>query len=253
MKLQSINKCWQNNKCVINGWCSIPSTVTAEIMSLKNFDSLTVDLQHGLIDYQIALNMLQAINIKNLTPMARVPWNEPGIIMKLLDAGFLGIICPMINNSKDANEFVKTTKYVPNGFRSSGPTRAMLIHGDDYHNESNEKIITFAMVETEEGLDNIDEITETDNLTGIYIGPSDLSVSMGLSPGLDRTEEKIINAINKIQMSCKKNNKKIGIHCLSPEYLNNKIKDGFDLVTLGTDVRFFNEILTNKLNSVKSG
>ena len=251
MKQQGLNKCWIEGRGAINGWCSIPSTITAEIMSLNKFDSITIDLQHGLIDYQVALNMLQIISKIDLTPMVRVPWNEPGIIMKLLDAGALGVICPMINNKEDALKFVGATKYSPDGFRSSGPTRALMLHGGSYHDEANNKIISLAMVETEEALDNVDDIASTEGLTGIYIGPSDLSISMGLKPGLDRTEEKIIKAIEKIKMACKKHNIKVGIHCLSPNYLKNKFKEGFHLASLGSDFRFFSEILSKKIEEAR--
>ena len=251
MKQQGLNKCWIEGKGAINGWCSIPSTITAEIMSLNKFDSITIDLQHGLIDYQTALNMLQTLSKIEITPMVRVPWNEPGIIMKLLDAGSLGVICPMINNKEDALKFVGSTKYVPDGFRSSGPTRALMIHGGDYHDEANDKIISLAMVETEEALENVDEIASTNGLTGIYIGPSDLSISLGLKPGLDRTEEKIVQAIDKIKLACKKHNIKVGIHCLSPEFLKNKIKEGFDLTTLASDVRFFTEMVSKKIEEAR--
>ncbi len=251
MNQQGLNKCWMEGKGAINGWCSIPSTITAEMMSLNKFDSITIDLQHGLIDYQFALNMLQVLSKIETTPMVRVPWNEPGIIMKLLDAGSLGVICPMINNKADAINFVGATKYVPDGFRSSGPTRAMMVHGVSYHEEANEKIISLAMVETEEALDNVDDIASTEGLTGIYIGPSDLSISLGLKPGLDRTEEKIIQAIDKIKIACKKNKIKVGIHCLSPEFLKNKLKEGFDLTTLGSDVRFFSEIVSKKIQEAR--
>ena len=108
MKHLNLKNCWSKSKGAVNGWCSIPSTITVEMMSLNKFDSLTIDLQHGLIDYQLALNMLQSLNSDEITPMARVPWNEPGIIMKLLDAGFLGIICPMINNVEDVKTVITT-------------------------------------------------------------------------------------------------------------------------------------------------
>ena len=251
MKQQGLNKCWMEGKGAINGWCSIPSTITAEIMSLNKFDSITIDLQHGLIDYQVALNILQVFSKIEATPMVRVPWNEPGIIMKMLDAGSLGIICPMINNKEDASKFVGATKYVPDGFRSSGPTRALMVHGGTYHDEANNKIISLAMVETEEALDNVDDIASTEGLTGIYIGPSDLSISMGLTPGLDRTEEKMVKAIDKIKMACKKHNIKVGIHCLSPEFLKNKLKEGYDLTTLGSDFRFFSEIVSKKIQEAR--
>ena len=110
--------------------------------------------------------------------MVRVPWNEPGIIMKSLDAGALGVICPMINTPEDAIEFVATTKYAPVGSRSSGPTRAMMIHGPNYHDEANDNIISLAMIETVEALGNVEKIAATEGLTGIYIGPSDLSLSL---------------------------------------------------------------------------
>ena len=251
MKQQSLNKCWMEGRGAINGWCSIPSTITAEIMSLNKFDSITIDLQHGLIDYQVALNILQVFAKIDATPMVRVPWNEPGIIMKMLDAGSLGIICPMINNKEDASKFVGATKYVPDGFRSSGPTRALMVHGGSYHEEANNKIISLAMVETEEALDNVDDIASTEGLTGIYIGPSDLSISMGLKPGLDRTEEKIVKAIEKIKDACKKNDIKVGIHCLSPEYLKNKFREGFNLASLGSDFRFFTEIVSKKIEEAR--
>ena len=141
MKQQGLKTCWMEGKGAIYGWCSIPSTITADIMSLNKFDSITIDLQHGLIDYQVALNILQVFSKIEATPMVRVPWNEPGIIMKMLDAGSLGIICPMINNKEDASKFVGATRYVPDGFRSSGPTRAVMVHGGTYHDEANNKII----------------------------------------------------------------------------------------------------------------
>ena len=106
MEQQSLRKCWSNGQGAINAWCSIPSSVTAEMMSMNDFDSITIDMQHGLVDYQTALNMLQVISGSGKTPMVRVPWNEPGIIMKSLDAGALGIICPMINTPEDAIGFV---------------------------------------------------------------------------------------------------------------------------------------------------
>ena len=97
MEQQTLRNCWSKGKGAINAWCSIPSAVTAEMMSMSDFDSITIDMQHGLVDYQMALNMLQVISGSGKTPMVRVPWNEPGIIMKALDAGALGIILSLIH------------------------------------------------------------------------------------------------------------------------------------------------------------
>ena len=252
MEQQSLRNCWSKGKGAINAWCSIPNAVTAEMMSMNDFDSITIDMQHGLVDYQAALNMLQAISGSGKTPMVRVPWNEPGIIMKSLDAGALGIICPMINTPDDAISFVGATRYAPVGHRSSGPTRAMMVHGPNYHNEANDNIISFAMIETVEALENVEKIAETDGLTGIYIGPSDLSISMGFKPGLDRIEPEMIDAIKKIENACKKNNIKVGIHCLSPSYLKDKLSNGYDLATLASDIRIYAEGISNKLKEARS-
>ena len=252
MEQQSLRNCWLKGKGAINAWCSIPNAVTAEMMSMNDFDSITIDMQHGLVDYQTALNMLQVISGSGKTPMVRVPWNEPGIIMKSLDAGALGIICPMINTPEDAISFVGATRYAPVGHRSSGPTRALMVHGPNYHNEANDNIISMAMIETVEALDNVDKIAATDGLTGIYIGPSDLSISMGFNPGLDRVEPEMIDAINKIENACKKNNIKVGIHCLSPSYLKDKLSNGYDLATLASDIRIYAEGLSNKLKEARA-
>ena len=252
MKQQTLRDCWAKEKGAINAWCSIPSAVTAEMMSMNDFDSITIDMQHGLVDYQVALNMLQVISSSGKTPMVRVPWNEPGIIMKSLDAGALGIICPMINTPDDAIDFVGATRYAPEGHRSSGPTRALMVHGTNYHDEANDKIISLAMIETVEALENVEKIAATEGLTGIYIGPSDLSISMGFKPGLDRVEPEMISAINKIYDACKSNNIKVGIHCLSPAYLKEKLSNGYDLATLASDVRIYAEGLSNKIKEARS-
>ncbi|MDC1134488.1 aldolase/citrate lyase family protein [Alphaproteobacteria bacterium] len=252
MKQQSLRNCWLEGKGAINAWCSIPSAVTAEMMSMNDFDSITIDMQHGLVDYQMALNMLQVISGSGKTPMVRVPWNEPGIIMKSLDAGALGIICPMINTPQDATNFVGATKYAPVGHRSSGPTRAMMVHGPEYHNESNDNIISLAMIETVEALDNVEKIAATEGLTGIYIGPSDLSISMGYKPGLDRSEPEMVEAIKRIETACINNNIKVGIHCLSPSYLKDKLSNGFNLATLASDVRIYSAGIAENLKEAKS-
>ena len=252
MKQQSLRNCWLEGKGAINAWCSIPSAVTAEMMSMNDFDSITIDMQHGLVDYQMALNMLQVISGSGKTPMVRVPWNEPGIIMKSLDAGALGIICPMINTPQDATNFVGATKYAPVGHRSSGPTRAMMVHGPEYHNESNDNIISLAMIETVEALDNVEKIAATEGLTGIYIGPSDLSISMGYRPGLDRSEPEMVEAIKRIETACINNNIKVGIHCLSPSYLKDKLSNGYNLATLASDVRIYSAGIAENLKEAKS-
>ena len=185
-----LRETWDSGKPALNGWLGIPSTFSAEIMSHQDFDSITIDLQHGLTDYSIAVPMMQAMSASDATMLCRVPWLEAGIIMKLLDAGAMGIICPMINSREEAEEFVGATLYSPDGYRSSGPVRANIIHSD-YHNSANDQIISLAMIETEQAVENAEAICSTPGLTGIYVGPSDLAISMGEDPGLDRKPGKV--------------------------------------------------------------
>ena len=220
-------------KGAINGWCSIPSTITAEIMSLNKFDSITIDLQHGLIDYQVALNMLQVLSKIDITPMVRVPWNEPGIIMKLLDAGSLGVICPMINNKDECYKFVSACRQHPRGNRSFGPARARIYAGADYLDHADDTIINFAMIETREAVDNLEDILSVEELDAVYVGPSDLAISLGYKPMIE--EKEVEDTIKFIVDSCKKKNIKAGIHCPNGASCKKRFDMGYNLATIAAD------------------
>jgi len=152
----SIKEIWRNGGAALNGWLHIPSSWSAEVMAHQGYDSLVVDLQHGLMNYETAVPMLQAIGTTDVMPLARVPWNEPGIIMKLLDAGAYGMICPMINTREECERFVGACRYFPDGYRSLGPTRAKVYGGADYAQHANQEVITMAMIETAEAVANAD-------------------------------------------------------------------------------------------------
>ena len=230
---------WSAGRGAVNGWLSAPNAVMAEVTGKAGFDSVTIDLQHGLNDYQAALAMLQALAASDSTPMARVPWLEPGIVMKLLDAGALGIICPMVNTRADAERLVHYANYAPVGTRSFGPTRAMLVYGAGYVAKANDTVVTLAMVETAEALENVEAIARTPGLTGIYIGPSDLALSMGHTPKLDPEEPAVVDAVKRILAACKDAGIRCGIHCLASSYAKRMLDEGFDLVTLGSDIRLY--------------
>ena len=160
----------------------------AEVMAQQGFDSLTIDLQHGLTDYSSALLMLQAISSTDVTPLVRVNWNEPGQIMKILDAGSYGVICPMVSNKKEAEKFVQACMYPPNGYRSFGPIRGLIYGGSDYTKHADVEILKLAMIETKESLEKLDEIMSVKGVDGIYIGPADLSLALNEEPGFDKPE-----------------------------------------------------------------
>jgi 4-hydroxy-2-oxoheptanedioate aldolase len=252
MRENKLRTIWKQGGCVVNGWLSVPSSFCAEVMAHTGWDSLCIDIQHGMVDFQTAISMMQAISTTSVTPIVRVPWNEPGIIMKCLDAGAYGVICPMINTRADAERLVATCHYPPAGFRSSGPTRAVLYGGSDYQAKANETIVAFAMIETAEALANLDSILSTPALDAIYIGPNDLAISMGLPNSLDPTESKVIEAITQILATCKRHGVKAGIHTGSAANAKAMIAKGFDFVTILSEARILAQAASAMVTDVKA-
>ena len=252
MRKNKLKEIFKSGKSAINGWLQIPNSFTAELMAKQNWDSLTLDMQHGVIDYQNAVAMLQAISSTNVVPMARVNWNEPGQIMKILDAGAYGIICPMVSNKKEAEKFVKACIYPPNGYRSYGPIRGLIYGGPDYAEKANDEILKFAMIETKESLENLDEIMKTPGLDGVYIGPADLSLAIGEKPSFDKPEgDPVYEVIMEILDHAKKNKLVAGIQNGQPEYAEKMINKGFQLVTIGSDQRYMTAASKTALGKLK--
>ncbi len=242
-------------KPVINGWLALGSAFAAEIQAGLGFDSLTADMQHGLMDYRDALATFQAIRASGVAPLARVPWLEPGIVMRTLDAGALGIICPMINNRSQAETLVSYIRYPPRGVRSYGPTRALVSAGADYAAKANDEVICLAMVETAEAYENLEDIVTTPGLDGVYVGPSDLALGLTdgrLGPGFDRREPELVEATKRILKVSKQAGILTGLHCGSPEYAAEAISWGFDLVTLVSDGQLLAEGTKARMAKVRS-
>lgn len=234
-----LKKIWAEGRPALNGWLSIGNAFTAEIMAEQGYDSITIDIQHGALDYSSVLPMFQAMRGSGVVPMARVPWREPGIVMKALDAGAMGIICPMINSAEEAAEFVSFMRYPPHGQRSFGPTRATFAYGG-YGTAANDQVLALAMIETQAGVDNLEAIAATPGLDGIYIGPADLTLGTQegrLAPAFDREEPEMIELICHIQAVCAKNGIRACIHCGTPDYAARAIGWGFDLTTVSGDSR----------------
>src|SRR5258708_33697830 len=176
MRENRLRTIWQAGGAVVNGWLTIPSAFSAETMAHQGWDSLTVDLQHGVIDYQTAVTMLTAISTTATVPIVRVPWLEPGILMKALDAGAYAVICPMVNTREDAQKLVAYTHYAPRGTRSFGPVRALLYGGADYPPHPHDTVAAFALIQTAQALENPDPIMSVRGLAGTYIRPPAPSV-----------------------------------------------------------------------------
>ena len=235
-----LKRLWAQGQPTLNGWLSIGNAFTAEIMAAQGYDSLTIDVQHGALDYSSVLPMFQAIRASGVTPLARTPWREPGAVMKLLDAGAYGIICPMVNTAAEAAEFVSFMRYPPLGQRSFGPTRVSFAAGANYAGEANGEILAFAMIETQEAFDNVESIAATPGLDGLYIGPADLTLSLSggrLAPGFDREEEEMVAAVKRILAAAKTAGIRAALHCGTPDYAARAIRWGFDMTTVSGDSR----------------
>jgi 4-hydroxy-2-oxoheptanedioate aldolase len=237
MRENRLRSIWKSGAAALNGWLAIPSSFCAETMAHQGWDSLCIDLQHGMVDYQAMVPMLQAISTTDTVPVVRVPWLEPGVLMKVLDAGAYGVICPMVNTREDAQKLVAWTHYAPRGTRSFGPVRATIYGGADYPQHANETIVTFAMIETAQALDNLDDILSVEGLDAIYIGPSDLSLALGCRPVFDDVDPKAAEAIDHILARAKAHGVVAGIHNGTPDGALRRIAKGFQFVTVSSDAR----------------
>jgi 4-hydroxy-2-oxoheptanedioate aldolase len=237
MRENRLRTLWRENKTAVNGWLAVPNAFSAEVMAHQGWDSLTIDLQHGVIDYAQMLGMLQAISTTATVPVVRVPWLEPGIVMKALDAGAYGVIAPMVNTREEAQKLVAYTHYAPQGSRSFGPIRASLYGGADYASEANHTVVAFAMIETAQALDNFDAILSVEGLDAIYIGPSDLSLALGCKPQIDDVEPKVAQAIEHIMQRARAHGVVAGIHNFSSKSALARASLGFRFVTVSSDAR----------------
>ena len=188
MRPNRIKQLWREGKCVSLGWLSVPNGFTAEVMARQGFDALCVDMQHGLTDFSDLWPMLQAISQTDTVPVVRVPWNEPAIIMRALDAGAYGIIVPLINTAEEAGGGGGSVPLPARRACARRVRSAPLYGGANYQAEANGEIVVLGMIETKEGLANLDAICTTPGLDAVYIGPADLSYALGLAPRGDNPD-----------------------------------------------------------------
>ncbi len=238
-------------KPAVNAWLAIPSTYSAEVMGHQGFDSVTVDLQHGMIGFDAAIPMLQALSSTPAVPLARVSKNDPALVMQLLDAGAYGIICPMVSTPEQARDFVSACRYPPKGGRSFGPARGLLYGGADYFAHADREIVTLAMLETVEAVANADAILAVEGLDGIYIGPNDLSLAYGKPPKSEPDDPELAGIITGLAEQCRWRGLMAGIFCSSGEAAARRVAEGFSLVTPGNDVGLLSRAAKAAIASVR--
>lgn len=252
MRENTLKKMWADKRPAVNGWLSSPCLYSAEVMARAGWDALTIDAQHGLVGYESMAAMLVAMTPHSPTPLVRVPWLEEGAIMKALDAGALGVVCPMVNTPGDAARFVAAMRYPPLGRRSFGPARAKF-YGADYPARANDETAAIAMIETREAMDNLAGILATPGLDAIYIGPSDLANSLGYEPKFDPEEPAVTAAMDEIIAAGVNAGVVVGVHNATPEYALRMIAKGCLFVTVASDLRLMDAGARAVLKQMRGG
>lgn len=250
----ALRKSLAEGQACLNGWSLLPCASTAETFVQGGWDSITFDMQHGLHDYASVVACLQATQRFGVTPLVRPPSNEPAIIGKLLDAGAMGIICPMINRAEDAEVMVEACLYPPVGVRSYGPVRAAGYGGKEpYYEAVNDLVVILPQVETGQAIDNIDAILDVAGVSGVYVGPSDLGISLGMGPGLDRREDAILALFEKVIAATRRRDKIAAIHTGSADYAGFAVGMGFNLVTVVSDIGLIGRGARDATAQVRAG
>lgn len=250
MRDNPLRERWAAGEPAIGGWLGIPSSYSAEIVARCDLDYVCVDIQHGLLDYGDAWQMLQAINIGSATPLVRVPWNEPGIIGRSLDAGARGIVIPMVNTGAEAEAAVQACRYAPDGSRSYAGTRVVRQEGSDYFASANADVAVVPMVETVEAVSNLDDILSVPGVDAVYVGPSDLSVSLGLNPGNNDGEPSFDAAVATILDGCARHGVIAGCHTVS-ELCQRRTEQGFRMITITSDTVALARALEDELRRAR--
>jgi 4-hydroxy-2-oxoheptanedioate aldolase len=229
--MKPLRERWKAGEATLGAWCTIPSPWSAEVAARSGHDWVCVDTQHGLIGYDVMLPMLQAISAGGAPSFVRVPWNEPGTIMKALDAGAGGVIVPMVNSADEAKSVVGACRYAPDGFRSMGPTRARTLGGEW------RLPICVVMVETVQAVSRVDEILAVPGVDAVFVGPSDLAVSAGVDSSYEGRHPEHRRMIEIVAKSARTHGVVAGIMCGTPEVAAQWHKVGYQMLALDSDTR----------------
>lgn len=230
-----LREIWARDGIVVNAWLSFEGPASAALVAAAGFDSVTVDLQHGAPSTEDLPAILPAIERAGSVPFVRLPWNDPAAAMRALDLGARGAICPMISTAADAEAFVRACRYPPEGERSYGPVRAAFGAGREQVDEARDLTVTFAMIETAEALRGLDAIAATIGLDGLYVGPADLSLALGLPTFADLADPEMGRALDAVLAAAKEHGIVAGVHAPSPERSVEMAERGFRFITPAAD------------------
>lgn len=235
MTANRLRQAWTSGQSTRGVWCTSPSAVVAEVAASCGVDYVCVDLQHGAVDYPDLVPMLMAVGGQGATPVVRVTANDPAAIGKVLDAGALGVVVPLVSTADEAARTVAACRYPPRGGRSFGPVRAGTVLGSRDPVDL-EDVVVAVMVETQRGLDEVEAIAATPGLDAIYLGPADLGLALGLPPVYEHPDGPHAAAVDRIRHACDRAGIVAGIHCADGAMAARRLAQGFRMVTLANDL-----------------
>ncbi|TPW74012.1 HpcH/HpaI aldolase family protein [Schumannella soli] len=228
---------WDAGEPALLATAMVPSTLVAESIQRGGVDGVLFDMQHGHIDVQSLVGLCQTVGNLGGTPFVRVPSADPWMIMKALDAGAFGIVCPLVNTREEAESLVGACFYPPLGGRSNGPTRPWAYGPtDDFHTTANDTVLPFVMIETEQGMANLDDIFSVPRLAGVVIGPSDLAGTHGYGFQFDSHDERVLENYRRVLDAARRHGLRAGIFTADPAYSREMVALGFDFVLQGGDL-----------------
>ena len=234
--MSDLQVAWAAGESTLGAWMTSDSPANAEVVGRAGFDYVNIDMQHGLADYSSVVDMMRSLESSPATITCRVPWNEQGIIGRVLDAGAMGVIVPMVNTVEQASRAVAACRYAPDGARSYGPIRAARVNGPDYPSRANETVACIPMIETAEALANLDDILDVPGIDAVYVGPADLSLTLGLAPLGDHDDPAFNDALTSIVRACDRRGIVPGIHA-NPQIARLRLDQGFRMVTVTSDLQ----------------
>jgi len=235
------------------GWCMISSPFATEVLSAAGCDWLCIDLQHGLIDEDAMRAMLPAAAIRGTPALVRVPWNEPGAIMRALDAGAEGVIVPMVNTPADARVAAGASRYPPVGYRSWGPLRSGMAQPDFNPALGNEQTVCLVMIETHTAVDNVEAILDVPGVDGVFVGPNDLAIShSGANDGAGKSERDVA-MIGLVADACARRGLVAGISCTGPGDARRWEQAGYSLLGLPSDAGLLGDAMVAQLAAMRGG
>ncbi len=225
---------------VFSGWCGLPYPIVAETIGREGFAAVTLDSQHGLWDTSTLVTAIAAVRQGGSAPVVRVPVGDFAMVSRALDFGAEGLIAPMINTAADARAFAAAAKYPPVGERSWGPHRATTLAGladqSVYLREANDHVITLAMIETGTALGNLEAIAETPGIDGLFLGPSDLSITLSRGASLNPLSQEVEGELDRIIAVTQRVGKIAGAYCHSPERAVALAKRGVRFLAVMSDL-----------------